>query len=126
MITIDHSKLQEVITEYKRYFPSHIGDEIYKWKAVKQFQDKWDIDAPDFIQMFMDATASFGNLLTSINHFPRAMVKGMYESEPETARQMFRNLYDEEQPLVDRVSRFLAEADRIRETYWPTKMHYQD
>lgn len=42
MIVIDHSKLQEVITAYKKYFPTHIGDEIYKWKAVKQFQDHRD------------------------------------------------------------------------------------
>ena len=126
MIVIDHSKLQEVIAAYKKYFPTHIGDEIYKWKAVKQFQDKWDIDAPDFIEMFWEATSSFDNLLTSLNHFPRGMVKGMYESEPETVRQMFRDLFDESQPLADRVNRFRSESDRIREQYWPDKMHYQD
>lgn len=126
MIVIDHSKLQEVISAYKKYFPTHIGDEIYKWKAVKQFQDKWDIDAPDFIQMFWEATATFDNLLASLNHFPRRMVKGMYESEPETVRQMFRDLFDEEQPLADRVNRFRAEADRIRDQHFPDKMHYQD
>ena len=126
MIVIDHSKLQEVIAAYKKYFPTHIGDEIYKWKAIKQFQDKWVIDAPDFIQMFWDATALFDNLLTSLNHFPRGMVKGMYESEPETVRQMFRDLFDESQPLADRVNRFRAESDRIRGQYWPEKMHYQD
>ena len=126
MIVIDRSKLQEVIAAYKKYFPTHIGDEIYKWKAIKQFQDKWDIDATDFIQMFWDATALFDNLLTSLNHFPRGMVKGMYESEPETVRQMFRDLFDESKPLSGRVDRFRAEADRIREQYWPEKMHYQD
>ena len=51
MIVIDHSKLQEVIAAYKKYFPTHIGDEIYKWKAVKQFQDKWNM-TPDFIEMY--------------------------------------------------------------------------
>ena len=126
MIVIDHSKLQEVIAAYKKYFPTHIGDEIYKWKAVKQFQDKWDIDAPDFIQMFWDATSLFDNLLASMNHYPRGMVKEMAESEPETVRQMFRDLFDETQPLADRVNHFRAESDRIREQYWPDKMHYQD
>ena len=126
MIVIDHSKLQEVIAAYKKYFPTHIGDEIYKWKAVKQFQDKWNIDAPDFIQMFWDATSLFDNLLASMNHYPRGMVKEMAEAEPETVRQMFRDLFDESQPLADRVNRFRAESDRIREQYWPEKMHYQD
>lgn len=126
MIVIDHSKLQEVIAAYKKYFPTHIGDEIYKWKAVKQFQDKWNIDAPDFIQMFWDATSLFDNLLASMNHYPRGMVKEMAEAEPETVRQMFRNLFDEAQPLADRVNRFRSESDRIKEQYWPDKMHYQD
>ena len=53
MIVIDHSKLLDVIAAYKKYFPTHIGDEIYKWKAVRQFQDKWDIDAPDFISVVL-------------------------------------------------------------------------
>ena len=52
MITINHAKLQEVIAGYKQYFPTHIADEIYKWKAVKHFQDHWDIEAPDFLAMF--------------------------------------------------------------------------
>ena len=126
MITINRTKLQEVITGYKKYFPTHIADEIYKWKAVKHFQDHWDIDAPDFLAMFWEATATFDNLLTSMNHFPRGMVKGMYESEPETVREMFRNLFDENKPLEGRVMAFRNEADRIREQHWPDKMHYQD
>lgn len=126
MITINRTKLQEVITGYKKYFPTHIADEIYKWKAVKHFQDHWDIDAPDFLAMFWEATATFDNLLTSMNHFPRGMVKGMYESEPETVREMFRNLFDESKPLEGRVMAFRKEADRIREQHWPDKMHYQD
>ena len=84
MITINRSKLLAVIAGYKKYFPTHIADEIYKWKAVKHFQDHWDIDAPDFLAMFWEATSTFDNLLTSMNHFPRGMVKVMCESEPET------------------------------------------
>ena len=126
MITINRTKLQEVIAGYKKYFPAHIADEIYKWKAVKHFQDNWDIEAPDFLAMFWEATATFDNLLTSMNHFPRGMVKGMYESEPDTVREMFRDLFEESKPLEARVNKFRAEADRIREQYWPDKMHYQD
>ena len=126
MITINQAKLQEVIVAYKKYFPTHISNELFKWKAVKHFQDKWDVEAPNFIQMFWEATALFNKLLASMNHFPRGMVKDMYESEPETVRQMFRDLYDEEQPLANRVNLFRAEADRIRKQYWPEKMHYQD
>lgn len=126
MITINHSKLQEAISGYKKYFPTHISDEIYKWKAVKHFQDNWDVDATDFLAMFWEATSNFGNLLTSRNRFPRAMVKEMYESEPETVRWMFKNLFDESKSLGERVMTFRKEADRIREQHWPDKLHYQD
>lgn len=126
MISFDHIKLQEVISGYKKYFPSHISDEIYKWKAVKHFQDHWNNDAPDFIAMFWEATSTFDNLLTSRNHFPRGMVKEMYEAEPESVRQMFKDLYDESKSIEERVIRFRSESDRIRDQYWPEKLHYQD
>lgn len=126
MITINHSKFQDAISGYKKYFPVHISDEIYKWKAVKHFQDHWDIDAPEFLAMFLEATSAFDNLLTSMNHFPRLMVKEMCESEPETVREMFRSLFDESESLEVRVVAFRDQADRIREQYWPEKSHYQD
>ena len=126
MITVDNAKLQAVIAAYKNDFPIHIGDEIYKWKAVKKFQDTWNIDAPDFGAMFWEATSLHENLLMSRNHFPRGMVKEMCDKEPEAVRQMFRDLFDESQPLEDRLNRFRKESDRIKNMYWPDKLHYQD
>lgn len=126
MIVINRTKLQDVIAGYKKYFPEHISDEIYKWKAVKHFQDVWDIDAQDFAAMFWEATSKFNNLLTTAKTFPRLMVKEMCNSEPETVREMFRDLYDESKPLGERVANFQANADRIRNQHWSGKMHYQN
>ena len=126
MITFNPQKLQDVIAGYKQYFPTHIADEIYKWKAVKKFQDVWDIDAPNFGAMFIEATSLHDNLLTSRNHFVRSMLKEMWDAEPETVRRMFRDLFDETMPLEGRINRFRAESDRIRQDHWPEKMHYQD
>ena len=126
MIAINRTKLQEVIAGYKKYFPEHISDELYKWKAVKHFQDKWDIDAQDFAAMFWEATSKFDNLLTTAKTFPRLMVKEMCNSEPEMVREMFRDLYDESKPLGERVKNFQAIADHIQRQHWPGKMHYQN
>ena len=49
---IDRDRLSAVIEGYKGHFPSHWRDEMYKWKAVRHFQDHWDIDATDFGDMF--------------------------------------------------------------------------
>ena len=32
-------KLALIINEYKKYFPEHWKDEMYKWQAIKHFQD---------------------------------------------------------------------------------------
>ena len=123
MITINNKKLQDVISAYKKYFPAHIADEIYKWKAVKKFQDSWNVDAPVFGAMLMEATSLHDNLLSSRNHFVRGMLKEMYESESETVRAMFRDLFDESRPLEGRIVRFKSESDRIQREHWPDKMH---
>ena len=82
MITIDNSKLQAAIAAYKKDFNTHIGEELYKWRAVKKFQDVWDIGAPDFGAMFWEATSLHLNLLNSRNHYVRSMLKEMYDVEP--------------------------------------------
>ena len=54
---IDLNKLAQVLEGYKKYFPDHCKDELYKWEAVKHFQDNWNIDAENFGEMFREATA---------------------------------------------------------------------
>lgn len=126
MITINKAKLQTVITAYKKDFPTHIGDEIYKWKAIKKFQDVWNIDAPDFGVMFREATSLHVNLLLSSMHYPKGMIEQMCEKEPETVREMFRSLFNEELPLETRINGFITSSNKIKEKYWPDKNHYQD
>lgn len=38
-MVISRTKLQEVIAGYKKYFPSHISDEIYKWILAKNSRE---------------------------------------------------------------------------------------
>jgi hypothetical protein len=39
------------IHTYKSEFDRVNQEEIYKWVAVKRFQDNWNIDAPNFAEM---------------------------------------------------------------------------
>jgi len=126
MITINHSKLKAIIDDYKVYFPTHIGYEIYKWQAVKKFQDTWNIDAEDFKAMYSEATSLHDNLLTGPHHFARAMMEGMIGYDKDAARAMFVKLFDEELPLTERIAFFTSEANKFRDKYFPGKMHYQD
>jgi len=68
--------LELIIEEYKKDFNTIHKQEIYKWKAVKWFQDNWQIDAEDFAAMIEHALVSrmTGNLLDSRNRLPRRMI----------------------------------------------------
>lgn len=126
MVKIDEQQLKAVIEAYKKYFPTKIGDEIYKWKAVKCFQENWDIDAADLPAMMKKSMAKTMNLLTSRNHFPQAMIIEYAQKEPETVRAMFRNLFDNNIDLGQRINAFIASSVALRDKHNPDKMHYQD
>lgn len=124
----NREKLDLIINEYKQRFPEHWKDEMYKWEAIKHFQDNWNINADDFLEMFMAATEKTGNLLASMNNFPRGMIKEYASVDPERVRGMFIDLYDESQNLTDRIEQFKISSDGMREKYgddiW--KNHYQN
>ena len=126
---IDSEKLKAVLVEYKKNFVSQQwDDEKYKWEAVKHFQEHWDINASDFLNMFMQATNKTYNLLASMNNFPRGMIKAFAEADAEAVRAMFINLFDENKDLAERVEKFQSDAEALRTKYndgtW--KQHYQN
>ena len=41
-------RVKNYIEEYKRGFNRVHNDEIYKWHAIKQFQEHFDINSKDF------------------------------------------------------------------------------
>ena len=94
MITIDQTKLLELIASYKADFSKYIADELYKWRAVKHFQDNWDIDAEDFAMMLNDSLKKTGNLLASRNFYPCKMINDYASLYPEEVRALFRWVYD--------------------------------
>ena len=80
---VDINKLKSALDGYKQYFPSHWQDEKYKWIAVKHFQENWDIEAPDFEEMFKQATAKAENLLISRNVYPAGMILEFTRADEE-------------------------------------------
>ena len=124
---IDVEELKSVLEGYKEYFPEHWKNERYKWEAVAHFQKHWDIDALDFGEMFKEATAKAGNLLTSRNVFPQGIIECFAKADNEATRQMFKKLFNEAQDVGERVQKFIDESEFLREKYndgtW--KNHYQ-
>ena len=73
-ININVLTLKDFIKQYKANFAEHrlgADNEIYKWKAVKCFQDNWDIEAEDFLSMIKASLAQTqGNSI----YFRRKMI----------------------------------------------------
>jgi GTPase subunit of restriction endonuclease len=104
MINIE--KLKPALEGYKKYFPEKWPEEKYKWECINIFKKEWNIDAPDFAQMFKAATAKTDNLLASQRDFPRAMIIEFAQKDRERIRGLFRNLFDESKDLVERMTAF--------------------
>ncbi|RDB55452.1 restriction endonuclease [Paraeggerthella hongkongensis] len=125
---VNLGKLNGLIVGYRKALAENWSGESYKWKAVKRFQDEWDIDAADFASMLDRALDGTHNLLTSGNYYARNMVSGFAHANPEKTRAMFRALYDEDEELGARMEAFAAEAETFRDepTYDGWKSTYQD
>ncbi len=125
---INHDKLRKIEEAYISYLPDYWSGESYKWKAIKQFQDHWDIEAADFAAMVEQALAKTYNLLASGYYFAKAMLLEFAGEDPNGLREAFRVLYDETRDLTERVETFIAYADDRKlnhnESGW--KNHFQD
>ncbi|WP_368233261.1 AAA family ATPase [Anaerotruncus rubiinfantis] len=126
---IDLAKLQAVIAAYKQHFPGKWWeDEKFKWETVKRFQDHWDVNAPNFAEMFLAATDKSLGLLASMNNYPRGMIKSFAEADTEATRAMFISLFDETIGVAERIDKFQSDAEAMRLKYdkegtW--KQHFQ-
>lgn len=123
---MNNQKVRAIIKGYKLHFKSIHNLEIYKWRAVKCFQDNWNINAPDFLTMLDSSLDLAKNLLDSDRYFPKRMLHGYVAKEPETVRHLFRDLYKEDENLIDRIETFQAGIKAINKKYFPDKSDYQD
>jgi hypothetical protein len=121
------ANLEPFIAEYAEQFDVIGPQELYKWQAVQHFQEHWNLEADDFPAMLAQSLEKTANLLNTANYFPRGMITGLSENEPETVRTAFRWLFNEEGALEDRITDFRQYAKELTAVYKGTeKADYQD
>ena len=125
--------IREVLDYYKKNFAKCWDAEKYKWVAVKHFQDKRNIEAEDFAGMLEEAFSQAYNLLQGGMYYASKMLCTLAKQDPEKMRSLFRLLYNENLPLVDRLQPFRTGCDELLEKFRQTssepekaKNHYQD
>jgi hypothetical protein len=123
---MDLHKLTGYIQQYKRYFPEINKEEIYKWRAVKCFQDNWDIAASDFPVMLDRSLSAAQNLLASGTYYPKRMLVDTAIREPERVRELFVNLFNENLSVNGRIIAFQDAFRALCEIHFEGKHPYQD
>lgn len=118
--------LRHYIEEYKLNFERVNQEEIYKWKAVKCYQDNWNIEAENFYEMLLASLSRTKNLLDSGQYFPLRMLVQYAEQRPNKVRQLFENLYNEEEDLFERIQNFQTSINLINDELFENKKSYQD
>lgn len=121
------SILEKVLAQYKHDFVlTQWKNENYKWKAVKQFQDNWDVNASDFSEMLSRSLEKTYNLLASANNFPKGMMSEFAKAAPEEVRAMFIALFDESRDVFERMDEFKHQSSVLLEKYGNgAAQHYQ-
>lgn len=103
--------MNELLTQYTQALKTHGNlDEAYKWEAINHFQQHWNIETENFEVMFLEAFRKKGNLMYQNSW---GFIRNAVSHFPEKVRAIFRNLYDENLPLADRINTFQAGANQI-------------
>jgi 5-methylcytosine-specific restriction protein B len=123
----DKYRLKEALLGYKRDFvKKQWPNEKYKWEAVKNFQDNWDVNAKDFADMLTRSLAKTYNLLVSAKNFPAKMIQDFAKISPEEVRAMFIDLFDENKEVYERIENFKNKSTTLLEKYGNgAGQHYQ-
>ena len=80
----------------------------------QKFQDNWNIDAADFPSMLSNCLKPENcNLWVGQNYYPRKMITSIAERYPEKTREVFKNLYNEELDLANRLVDFSNRATEL-------------
>ena len=117
---------------YKKFLVTSEYDELYKWEALKNFEENWNVEALDFKQMYDNSfTSKYSNNLWAGTHwFPKSVMLQFIDHDQERVRIMFRALYNEEEGVDKRVERFVFHCDKILEEIFETdksmKNHFHD
>ena len=87
-----NEKIQALINNYIRFLqekPSN-PDEVYKWQAIKHFEQHWDINVPDFYEMFKEAFRKKDNL---VDYRPFGILEALGENYPTKLKELLGIVY---------------------------------
>jgi hypothetical protein len=126
-------QLRYYIEQYHQYLNTRQNDiHLHIWESQRIFQEVWDDEATDWGNMYDRAlqNSTTKRLWLREAYEPKAMMQKLIAFQPDFARNMFEDLFNEDKQLEGRVSRFTFYCDTLLEAYreeYPLKIdnsHY--
>ena len=110
------------------YINNPDNNETYKWVAVEQYRESFNLEAPDLSGMLYEAWKASENLIDSANQQPFYALVSYAKEEPETVRKMFRDLFaDDGGNLAERQEKiiaFIQSSEELKAKYAPGSWRY--
>ena len=95
--SMSKENLNKIINNYIKDIPKIYNeehDELFKWRAVKHFQDNWNIDADDFAKMLKEAMSETSIFINNATVQPLNGLLKLAEIDPISVKEMFETLYE--------------------------------
>lgn len=111
--------IAELIKKYKIHIRENgLEQEIYKWKLVKEFQQRPDTNAVDFFQEIKEI--NFANLVYPVGI---TVIHHIAKDRTQEYRKALILLFDENTPLNDRIASFSFTVDGLYKELTPGVNH---
>lgn len=117
--------LRKIIQAYKENFEAVNQLELFKWQAVKHFQESWNL-LQEFNIMLEEALSRTYNLQDSGQYFPKRMITKCANDNPEYIKDQFINLFNQELDLKERIESFKSNIEKYVNENYNGKKSYQD
>ena len=107
--------------------------ENMKWEAIYHYKNNFDINAPDFYEMFKYAMSKSDIIINNGTVQPVNGILKLISHEEDTMRNLFAMLYEEDGGDIskrqDRIERFVDEANKLLDKYergkWKFKQDFR-
>ena len=101
---------------FKKYLSTEDARQFLYWyESQAVFQEQWDFDAPDFASMYDRSLANqqTRRLWKREQHYPKQLLLRLLREFPELGKEMFKDLYRDQNHIEGRVSRFIYHCDQL-------------
>ena len=129
---MNSDRLNSIINSYIDNFEMLTNDEHdenMKWRAIQHFKDNFDLNAPDFYEMFKYAMSKSDIIINNGSVQPVNGILKLITHEEDTVRNLFTMLYEDDEGNLDlrqdKIERFVEETNKLLEKYERGKWKYK-